>query len=187
MSPPETWGPPIWTFFHTLAEKINDDQFHEIKASVFSVIKRICKFLPCPECSQHASQFLGRININSIQNKIQFKQMLCFFHNTVNKRKNKSIFKFENTNKYKNCNIGNAFNNFIRVYHTKGNMNMIAESFQRKLLIDDLRKWFVDNHKYLKPTKINPICVNKTNNESEALKTNVTPETNVIPETNTAI
>ena len=25
MSPPEIWGPPVWTFFHTLAEKLNED------------------------------------------------------------------------------------------------------------------------------------------------------------------
>ena len=24
MSPPEVWGPPIWTLFHVLAEKINE-------------------------------------------------------------------------------------------------------------------------------------------------------------------
>ena len=176
MSPPETWGPPIWTFFHTLAEKINDEHFHKIKCSLFFIIKRICNFLPCPECSQHATQFLGKININSIQNKTQFKQMLCVFHNVVNKKKNKPLFNFENIHKYKNCNIGIAFNNFIKVYHTKGNMNMITESFQRSLLINDLKKWLLNNHNFFKTPKIITQCVNNTNNKNEPLKNDVETE-----------
>jgi len=176
MSPPETWGPPIWTFFHTLAEKVNDEHFHKIKCSLFFIIKRICNFLPCPECSQHATQFLGKINVNSIQNKTQFKQMLCVFHNTVNKKRNKPFFNFENINKYKNCNIGVAFNNFIKVYHTKGNMNMITESFQRSLLINDLKKWLLNNHSFFKTPKIITQCVNNTNNKNEPLKNDVETE-----------
>lgn len=178
MSPPEIWGPPIWTFFHTLAEKVNDDSFHKIKFSLFFFIKRICNFLPCPECSQHASQFLGRINVNAIQNKNQFKQMLCLFHNTVNKRRNKQKFAFENTIKYKYCNVGIAFNNFIKVYNTKGNMNLLTESFQRNLLINDLRKWLINNNKYFLTTRVipQPISNNNTNNDTEP-KVIVEPET----------
>lgn len=164
MSPPEIWGPPIWTFFHTLAEKVNDETFQKIKFSLFFFIKRICNFLPCPECSQHATQFLGRININAIQNKNQFKQMLCLFHNTVNKRKNKQKFAFENMTKYKYYNVGVTFNNFIKVYNTKGNMNLIAESFQRNLLINDFKKWLVDNHKHFLTKKVNPLRGNNANN-----------------------
>lgn len=183
MSPPEKWGPPIWTFFHTLAEKVNDETFHKIKFSLFSLIKRICNFLPCPECSQHASQFLGRININAIQNKNQFKQMLCLFHNTVNKRRNKGIFPFENINKYKLYNVGATFNNFIKVYHTKGNMNLLAESFQRNLLINDLRKWLINNHKFFCSPKIKLSQLNNptTNTEINAEKnTESTTENDII-------
>jgi hypothetical protein len=154
MSPPEIWGPPVWTFFHTLAEKINEDYFHKIKFSLFFIIKRICNFLPCPECSQHASRFLARINVQAIKDKNQFKQMLHLFHNTVNKRKRKQLFNFEHTNKYKNYNLGATFNNFIKVYHTKGNMNLLAESFQRSLLIKDLKKWIMTNHTFFKPSKL---------------------------------
>ena len=40
MSPPEIWGPPVWTFFHTLAENINEEGFSNIKS------------LPLTECIQ---------------------------------------------------------------------------------------------------------------------------------------
>jgi hypothetical protein len=56
-------------------------------------------------------------------------------------------------NKYKCNNIGSTFNSFVAVYHTKGNMNLIAESFQRSLLIKDLKNWLINNHKYFKTNK----------------------------------
>ncbi len=147
MSPPEIWGPPIWTLFHTLAEKVNEKDFMNIKNDLFYFIKKICNFLPCPECSQHAKLFLAKININNINNKEQFKQMIYFFHNIVNKRKKKPFFEYKYIHKYKLFNIGNVFNNFIAVYHTKGNMNLITESFQRSLVISEFKKWLVRNHK----------------------------------------
>ncbi len=153
MSPPEVWGPPIWTFFHTLAEKVNEDYFLSIKTTLFFFIKRICNFLPCPDCSHHANRFLAKVDISKIKNKLDFKNMLYVFHNSVNKRKSKQLFSYENINVYKNYNVGVAFNNFVSVYHTKGNMNLIAESFQRNLLVKDLKNWLISNHKYFKSSK----------------------------------
>jgi hypothetical protein len=164
MSPPEVWGPPIWTFFHTLAEKVNEEYFLSIKNTLFFYIKRICNFLPCPDCSQHANRFLAKVDVSKIKNKVDFKNMLYVFHNTVNKRKQKPLFSYVNVNIYKNYNVGTAFNNFVSVYHTKGNMNMIAESFQRNLLVKDLKGWLISNHKYFKSSK--GIITSETNTNS---------------------
>jgi hypothetical protein len=176
MSPPEVWGPPIWTFFHTLAEKINEDYFLNIKHSLFHVIKRICKFLPCPDCSQHATNFLAKININKINSKLDFKNMLYVFHNTVNKRKKKLLFSYAKLDIYKNYNIGSVFNHFISVYNTNGNMNLIAESFQRNMLIKDLKNWLIRNHHFFKPKKI-PLQ-HSQNIKKETRETSETSETN---------
>jgi hypothetical protein len=169
MPPPEIWGPPIWTFFHTIAEKVNEVEFPKIKIVLFSYIKRICSFLPCPECSAHAYQFLARVNINSIKTKNEFKNMIYIFHNAVNKRKKKHLFNYADINKYKQYNVGATFNEFIKVYHTKGNMNLIAESFQRNLLIKDLKNWLINNHKYFRSNKISNHNDdnNNINNDSE--------------------
>lgn len=178
MSPPEIWGPPIWAFFHTLAEKVNEDYFLNIKNSMFFIIKRICKFLPCPDCSQHASIFLAKIDINKIKNKLDFKNMLYVFHNTVNKRKKKLLFSYVKLDTYKNYNIGLVFNHFMSVYHTNGNMNLIAESFQRKLLIKDLKDWLIKNHHFFKSNK-KPIQIpQNTNNDIKINTTNDTEEEN---------
>lgn len=142
---PETWGPPTWTLFHTLAEKIHEDTFQILGPQLFYHIKKICSNLPCPECSQHASTFLEKINFNGIKSKVDFKNMLCFFHNTVNYRKKKPVFDVTGLEKYKEYNIINVYNKFVSVYHTRGNMKLIADSFQRKLILVDFKKWLMQN------------------------------------------
>jgi hypothetical protein len=112
---------------------------------LFHHIKNICRNLPCPECSQHASTFLEKINFNGIKTKTDFKNMLCFFHNTVNFRKKKPVFDASGLEKYKNMNIITVYNNFINVYHTRGNMNLLAESFQRKITLIGFKKWIMSN------------------------------------------
>jgi hypothetical protein len=65
----------------------------------------------------------------------------------VNKRKNKPMFNVVHLNKYSTTNLVVAFNNFINVYHTRGNMKLLADSFQRKLIVKDVRSWFMKNYK----------------------------------------
>ena len=66
MSPPEVWGPAVWTLFHTLIEKVNDQAYPFIKVQLFGQIRRICGFLPCPECSSDATIFLAKVNVNDL-------------------------------------------------------------------------------------------------------------------------
>ena len=189
MSPPEVWGPPIWTFFHKLAENVNESHFNKLKTQLFSFIKRICSFLPCPECSKDASLFLGKININKIDNKIEFKKLIYIFHNYVNSKKRKPMYNYSNIDVYKKYNMINVLNNFIKVYNTHGNMNLLTESFQRKLVITDFKKWFLQNIKYfLIFNKVQNIENNKEGNtEKKKVKfkeiiEEVEPDQNVIEE-----
>jgi len=141
MSPPEIWGPPIWTFFHVMAEKIIEEKFNEVSPQIFMWMKRICHFLPCPECSMHATAFLGKIKPADINTKTKFIGMVYLFHNAVNVRKRKPLFNFANINKYKKVSIISAFQGFLKVYNTKGNMKLLTESFQRDIVIRDIHKW----------------------------------------------
>ena len=92
--------------------------------------------------------------------------MIYIFHNAVNKRKKKNLFNYADINKYKQYNVGATFNEFIKVYHTKGNMNLIAESFQRNLLIKDLKNWLINNHKYFRSNKISNHNDDNNNNNN---------------------
>jgi len=142
MSPPEVWGPAVWTLFHTLIENLNPDAYPHVINSMFSMIVRICKFLPCPDCSNDASKFLAKITLNNYQTKNEFKNMLYLFHNWVNVKKRKQLFDYSHLEKYANLNLVYVINNFIAKYNTKGNMKLLTESFQRNFVIKDFLIWF---------------------------------------------
>jgi hypothetical protein len=142
MSPPEVWGPAVWRLFHVLCEKLNENAFHSIGPGLFNIIVRICKFLPCPDCASDAGKFLANIKHSDIKNKTDLKNVFYVFHNYVNTKKRKQFFAYSNITSYANYNLINVINNFIANYHTKGNMNMLTESFQRQFVINDFKKWF---------------------------------------------
>jgi hypothetical protein len=145
MVQPTIWGPPIWKLFHVLIEKIKEEHFPQIHMELFHFIKKISSYLPCPDCSQHATLFLSKVKPNQISNKNDFKNMLYVFHNQVNIRKRKPPFPYSQMEKYKQYNIIPVYNKFITVYNTKGNMKMLTESFQRQFVIQDFKKWLVKN------------------------------------------
>ena len=76
--------------------------------------------------------------------------MLYLFHNYVNKKKRKPLFNYGYINKYSNLNIWIVIKKFIQNYNTKGNMNLLTESFQRSLVVKDLRRWLMANHQSFK-------------------------------------
>jgi hypothetical protein len=145
MPPIELWGPATWTLFHVLAEKVNEHIYPRIAGQLFDVIKRICTALPCPECAQDATQFLAKVKLQELKSKNDFKNLIYVFHNYVNVKKRKPLFKYVNLEVYKRYNIVSVFNRFISFYHTKGNMRLLAESFQRQLIVKNVREWFSRN------------------------------------------
>ena len=164
MSPPEIWGPPVWTLFHTLIEKLNPNAYYQLSNSLFSIIVQICGVLPCPECSRDASNFLAGININNYKTKNEFKNMLYLFHNFVNVKKRKPLYNYANMNKYENINIFYVINNFLDKYNTKGNMKLITESFQRTFVIKNFITWFGGNKfAFIKPNIPKPPKQIRTN------------------------
>ena len=145
---PSQWGPPTWIFIHTLAAKIKDGQFHIIGPQVIRNIIAICNLLPCPECSVHAKQFWSKVNINKVNTKEDLINLLFVFHNSVNKRKGTTPFRYVDLQYYKTLNLIDTFNNFTKNFHTKGNMNLLTESFHRGRLLASIKGWLMSNIGY---------------------------------------
>ena len=138
----KVWGNFIWYLFHTLAEKINPTKFQEQKNNLFEVVKIICSNLPCPECSDHASKELQRVNINNINDKETFKLFLLEFHNRVNTRLKKQQFTLDElNNKYKLAKLNGILHNFNIVYNAPiPNEKMMTNSFHRNSQNNQLNK-----------------------------------------------
>jgi hypothetical protein len=142
MPAPEIWGPAVWNLFHTLIEQLNEDAYQVIAPQMYAQFVKICKFLPCPDCASDATNFLAKVNLTHIKSKVEFRNTFYLFHNWVNARKRKQLFNYGNILIYGKYNIIVVINKFLSVYHTKGNMKMLNESFQRSLIVTTFRSWF---------------------------------------------
>jgi hypothetical protein len=147
------WGKPTWFLFHTLAEKINEADFPYIRQDLLNMIFKICNHLPCPDCANHATQYMQGINFNVIQTKEQLQTMLWSFHNTVNKKKGYPPFPRDQLSAtYQNANTKNIIENFMFHFDNsvKG-MPLKPTAFQRNMQSELIKKWLVDNIRYFQP------------------------------------
>jgi len=142
---PSSWGPPTWILMHTLAEKIKDDRFELIGPQLIMIIIQICNNLPCPDCAAHSRQFWSKVNIPKLKSKGDLINLLFVFHNTVNIRRKTMPFKQTDLQYYKTTNLIDTYNIFSRNFNTKGNMNLINESFHRNIMLGKLKKWLMSN------------------------------------------
>lgn len=141
----KAWGQSTWIFMHTLAAKIKEEHFSAVGPNIISVIINICNHLPCPDCSQHAKEFWAKVDTSKIKTKTDLVNVLFVFHNSVNKRKQYPPFQYDHLSQYERNNLVETYNTFSKNFNTNGNMNLIAESFRRKMLLSQLRTWMMVN------------------------------------------
>lgn len=145
---PTNWGPPTWTFLHTMAEKIREDAFAELGGQLITMCVQICAHLPCPECAAHARSFWRNVNAKNVKSKIDLIHILFVFHNAVNKRKGVPAFPYEQLRaKYAREPLVATYNAFTKNFHTRGNMTLIADAFHRGMMTAKLRSWLMRNLK----------------------------------------
>lgn len=141
-----TWGKPTWFLFHTLAEKVIESHFLDVRLQLLDVIYSICVNLPCPKCAEHAKEHLNGVNFNTIRTKDDLKMLLFDFHNLVNARKGYDIFNYEDLKKYEFAITKNVIQNFLIEYNKKSkNIRFIADDLHRDRIASSLRKWFSEN------------------------------------------
>lgn len=143
---PSYWGPNTWEFFHTATIQMKEESFPLIGNTFISILRTICMHLPCPECSEHAKEFWRFVRIENIQTKQDMINLIFVFHNMVNKRKRAPLFLHENLiPKYGQNNLVHVYSNFVKTFHTKGNMQQLNESFHRNIMLSQLRLWMLSN------------------------------------------
>ena len=134
------WGSVTWNLFHTLIEKINIDKYKRIGPVVFNIIKNICTVLPCPECKQHAIEYLRPVTFKHLPTKEHMKQFFYHFHNNVNMRSNKRVFQYEEMKKYETGNLYTIYNEVnVLLNKNYGNPRMMETTIRRKKILQHLK------------------------------------------------
>jgi hypothetical protein len=141
------WGEPTWFLFHTLAEKVKEEYFHTIRYELLNTIVIICKNLPCPDCANHATEYMKKVDFNSIKTKQDLKLMLFQFHNVVNQKKQFPLFPIDELDtKYSNANLVNIIQLFMFHFQDKHHsIRMIANDLYRSRIAEQLKIWFNNN------------------------------------------
>jgi hypothetical protein len=144
------WGEPTWFLFHSLAQKVKEEHFYNIKNELINTIYIICKNLPCPMCATHATQFMNSVNFSTIQKKQDLIDLLWRFHNEVNAKKNFPIFPHEQLEeKYSKANLVNIIQLFLFHFKDKhASIRMIADDMFRQKIALKMQDWFRQNLQY---------------------------------------
>jgi hypothetical protein len=98
---PEEWGPILWKYLHSLAEKIGTSGNPIVDADqanyTETLISTLHLILPCPECQEHTASYISSnpfpslkgLTSETLRNTV--RDWLFNFHNAVRTRKGQSI------------------------------------------------------------------------------------------------
>jgi hypothetical protein len=144
------WGKPIWTFFHTMAQKMRGEYFHLIISDFMRIITSICSVLPCPVCSKHAVEYIRSVNVNNIRTKEQLIDFFHAFHNSVNKRKGYPFFPRESVvAEYAGKNTYYVIHEFMYHFEDKQRTTkIIVDDFLRRRIVPQVKTWINANIQY---------------------------------------
>ena len=147
------WGPAIWYLFHTLAFKMKNQHFDEMKNSLLDFFVLVSANLPCPECTEHAQQETRNLDKSKITNKKELCTYFLNFHNKVNARTKKKIFTIqEYISKYKQAVTINIVSNFfINMTKSDHNVKLMINSFYKTKAIASLKTWIAKNYSKFNP------------------------------------
>jgi hypothetical protein len=150
--PKMKWGRPIWTFFHVMAEKIKPEYFNIVIKEYLQFIVMICGVLPCPICSQHASEYLRAINFNNIKTKDDLINLFFTFHNVVNVRKGYQVLQKNNMPAYGQMNTVFTIKQFMTAFEDRSRaMKLMADDMARMRIAEKLKFWINSNIQYFEP------------------------------------
>ena len=100
---PEVWGPPGWTFLHSVTLAYPDNPTDTDKTNYEKFFTSLQPILPCAKCSQNYYKHLQEDPIsNHLENKKSLVNWLINVHNKVNSSNDKRVLTYnEVMNHYK--------------------------------------------------------------------------------------
>ena len=113
---PEIWGPPAWTFLHSITLAYPDNPSDLDRFNYETFFNKLQPILPCAKCSQNYMRHLQEDPItNNLDSKNSLVKWLINVHNKVNKTNDKKELTYnEVMNHYKLLYNGDLTNKPIK-------------------------------------------------------------------------
>lgn len=109
---PNIWGPPAWTFLHSVTLNYPDNPSSEHKTNYKNFFESLGDVLPCPTCKKHYKENIIKHPIR-LDSKDDLTKWLVDIHNKVNEQNDKTIFSYKEFNdKYEKLYSENKINWF---------------------------------------------------------------------------
>lgn len=143
----DDWAPQTWCMFHTLIEKIKENEIDNIKHDLWIQFYNICTNLPCPTCTQHAIKYFSKLKKIKVIDKQHLRTIFFEFHNDVNDRLNKPLFQETDIiSTYSKYNTYQVATTFVNRYNIAANKNnAFYQSLQSRQVLSQFIKWYNEN------------------------------------------
>jgi len=110
------WGPPAWTFLHTVTYNYPENPTDNDKRNFYNFFMSLQHVLPCNKCKAHYQQNIQKYDLSeSLDSRENLVKWLIDLHNDVNRDNGKPVWSYSEVyNKYGEMyNQINIYNNII--------------------------------------------------------------------------
>jgi len=110
------WGPPAWTFLHTVTYNYPENPTDNDKRNFYNFFMSLQHVLPCNKCKVHYQQNIQKYDLSeSLDSRENLVKWLIDLHNDVNRDNGKPVWSYSEVyNKYGEMyNQINIYNNII--------------------------------------------------------------------------
>jgi hypothetical protein len=94
---PNFWGPPAWTFLHSITFNYPENPTDKDKTNIYDYFTSLSEVLPCESCKQHYKRHLTELPLTPkvLSSRENLTKWLVNIHNEVNKLTGKPIVPYK--------------------------------------------------------------------------------------------
>lgn len=112
------WGPPAWTFLHTVTYNYPENPTEDDKRNFYNFFMNLQHVLPCEKCKAHYKQNIKKYDLkNNLGSRQELVKWLIDLHNDINRDNGKPVWSYSEVyNKYQNMYKSGTFMNKVLIF-----------------------------------------------------------------------